>query len=89
MHCGLEVVLPNSELVRTGTGAMPNSDDAWARKMRPDPQPGNRAWRVFNYGFEPYNDSIFTQSSWGIVVKMGIWVSTAMLKGSNLLIRIS
>ena len=84
MHCGLEVVLPTGELVRTGVGAMPNSDDAWARKMR-----GNRVWHVFNYGFGPYNNSIFTRSSLGIVVKMGIWVSTTMLKGSNLLIRIS
>ena len=70
------------------TGATPDPDDARARKMRPDLQPGNRAWHVFNYGFGPYNDGIFTQSGLGIVVKMGIWVSTAMLKGSNLLIRI-
>ena len=68
---------------------MPDPDDAGARKMRPDLQPGNRAWHVFNYGFGPYNDRVFTQSSLGIVVKMRIWVSIAMSKGSNLLIRIS
>lgn len=89
MHCGLEAVLPNGGLVRTGTGAMPDSDNAWVRKMRPDLQSRNRAWHVFDYGLGPYNDSIFTQRSLGIVVKIGIWVSTAMLKGSNLLIRIS
>lgn len=72
MHCGLEVVLPNGGLVRTGTGTMPDSDNAWARKMRPDLQPRNRAWHVFNYGLGPYNDSIFTQHSLGIVVKIGI-----------------
>ena len=75
--------------MRTGTGAMPDSDNAWARKMRPDLQPRNRAWHVFNYGLGPYNDSIFTQHSLGIVVKIGIRVSTAMLKRSNLLIIIS
>lgn len=56
------------------TGATPDPDDAGARKMRPDLQPGNRAWHVFNYGFGPYNDGIFTQSGLGIVVKMGIWL---------------
>ncbi len=76
MHCGLEVILPNGELVRTGMGALPDrtaghKDDG---SLRPDEQPGNRAWQLFNYGFGPYNDGIFTQSSLGIVVKMGIWV---------------
>ncbi|KXH69065.1 vanillyl-alcohol oxidase [Colletotrichum salicis] len=28
---------------------------------------------LFNYGFGPYNDGIFSQSSLGIVVKMGVW----------------
>lgn len=79
MHCGLEVILPNGELVRTGMGALPDrsaghkDDDS----LRPDEQPGNRAWQLFNYGFGPYNDGIFTQSSLGIVVKMGIWVGTS------------
>jgi hypothetical protein len=29
---------------------------------------------MFTTGFGPYNDGIFTQSSLGIVVKMGIWL---------------
>jgi hypothetical protein len=74
MHCGLEVVLPSGELVRTGMGAMPDSQDPAVLKMRPDQQPPNRAWQLFNYGFGPYNDGIFTQSSLGVVVKMGIWL---------------
>ncbi|KAF2111888.1 putative D-lactate dehydrogenase [Lophiotrema nucula] len=74
MHCGLEVVLPSGDLVRTGMGAMPNSSDPEILKARPDLQPPNRAWQLFNYGFGPYNDGIFTQSSLGIVVKMGIWL---------------
>lgn len=52
-----------------------------------DPAPENitltnlvlfRAWQLFNYGFGPYNDGIFSQSSLGIVVKMGIWVGSLL-----------
>ena len=74
MHCGLEVVLPNGELVRTGMGAMPDKTAGHKDSLRPDQQPGNRAWQLFNYGFGPYNDGIFTQSSLGIVTKMGTWL---------------
>jgi hypothetical protein len=74
----MEVVLPSGELVRTGMGALPDPSRGGLDK-RPDLQPGNRAWQrawqLFNYGFGPYNDGIFTQSSLGIVTKMGIWVS--------------
>ena len=55
-HCGLEVVLPNSELMRTGMGAMPNSE----------------TFGQFAYGFGPYVDGLFSQGNFGIVTKMGI-----------------
>jgi len=58
MQCGLEVVLGDGELVRTGMGAMP----------------GNNTWQLFKYGFGPYVDGIFSQSNFGIVTKMGIWL---------------
>jgi len=74
MHCGLEVILPNGDLVRTGMGAMPDRDNGHKDGLRPDEQPGNKAWHLFNYGFGPYNDGIFSQGSVGIVVKMGIWL---------------
>ena len=74
MHCGLEVVLPNGELLRTGMGALPDPTVA-GNGLPPHEQPGNRCWQLFNYGFGPYNDGIFTQSNLGIVVKMGLWVS--------------
>jgi hypothetical protein len=70
----MEVVLPNGELVRTGMGALPDKVAGHREGLRPDEQPGNRCWQLFNYGFGPYNDGIFTQSSLGIIVKMGIWV---------------
>lgn len=75
MHCGLEVVLPSGELIRTGMGALPDPLTRHNKNgPRPDQEPGNRAWQLFNYGFGPYNDGIFTQSNLGIVTKMGIWV---------------
>ena len=37
MHCGMEVVLPTGEVIRTGMGALP----------------GNNSWQLFPYGFGP------------------------------------
>jgi (+)-pinoresinol hydroxylase len=56
--CGMEVVLPNGELLRTGMGAMPNS----------------KTWQQYRYGFGPYVDGMFSQSNFGIVTKMGVWL---------------
>lgn len=53
---GLEVVLPQGDVMRTGMGALPGSD----------------AWQLFPYGFGPFPDGMFTQSNLGIVTKMGI-----------------
>ena len=58
MQCGMEVVLPNGELMRTGMGAMP----------------GNRAWNVYKRGLGPTPDQMFMQSNFGIVTKMGVWL---------------
>jgi 4-cresol dehydrogenase (hydroxylating) flavoprotein subunit len=58
MQCGMEVVLANGEVVRTGMGAVP----------------GNNTWQLFKYGYGPYVDGIFSQSNFGIVTKMGIWL---------------
>ena len=56
--CGLEVALPDGELVRTGMGAMGNS----------------RAWQLYQYGFGPAWDQMFVQSNFGVVTKMGLWL---------------
>jgi len=58
MQCGMEVMLANGRLIRTGMGAMPDSE----------------SWQLFKYGFGPYIDGTFTQSSLGIITKVGIWL---------------
>ncbi len=58
MQCGMEVMLASGRLIRTGMGAMPGSD----------------SWQLFKYGFGPYIDGTFTQSSLGIITKVGIWL---------------
>ena len=57
-QCGMEVVLANGEVLRTGMGALENSN----------------TWQVFKWGYGPYLDGIFTQSNYGIVTKMGFWL---------------
>ena len=56
--CGLEVVLANGELLRTGMGAMP----------------GNDSWHLYRRGLGPTLDPLFMQSNFGVVVKMGVWL---------------
>ncbi|KAM0752298.1 Asp170ser mutant of vanillyl-alcohol oxidase [Meredithblackwellia eburnea MCA 4105] len=57
-HCGMEVVMPTGEIIRTGMMAMPDSGCSQA----------------FNYGFGPQIDGMFTQANLGIVTKMGMWL---------------
>ena len=57
-QCGMEVVLPTGDVVRTGMGAMSNS----------------KAWQVYKRGFGPSLDGLFMQSSLGVVTKMGVWL---------------
>jgi len=57
-HCGMEVVLANGEIMRTGMGALP----------------GSKTWQQYRYGFGPYVDGMFSQSNFGVVTKMGFWL---------------
>jgi 4-cresol dehydrogenase (hydroxylating) len=56
--CGLEVVLANGEIVRTGMGAMANSP----------------VWPLFRHGFGPSWDQMFVQSNFAVVTKMCFWM---------------
>lgn len=55
---GMEVVLADGSLLRTGLGA----------------QAGNKAWHIYKRGLGPTLDALFTQSNYGIVTRMGIWL---------------
>lgn len=57
-HCGMEVVLPNGELLRTGMGALPAA----------------KTWPSFKMGLGPIVDGLFSQSNFGVVTKMGFWL---------------
>jgi hypothetical protein len=56
--CGMEVVLANGEVLRTGMGALP----------------GSKAWHLYRRGLGPTLDPLFMQSNFGVVVKMGVWL---------------
>ena len=56
--CGLEVVLANGELLRTGMGGMSNS----------------KTWNAYQWSFGPNHSGLFFQSNFGIVTKMGVWL---------------
>jgi 4-cresol dehydrogenase (hydroxylating) len=55
-HCGMEVVLPDGDILRTGMGGMSN--------------PHN--WLIYPYSCGPSWDGMFSQSNYGIVTKMGV-----------------
>ncbi|KAL4861875.1 hypothetical protein BDV12DRAFT_207686 [Aspergillus spectabilis] len=72
MHCGMEVILPSGELMRTGMGALPQNPKKGSKHDHEDE--GNKCWQLFPYGFGPYNDGLFSQGNVGICTKMGIWL---------------
>jgi 4-cresol dehydrogenase (hydroxylating) len=57
-HCGMEVVLGDGEIVRTGMGAAPNT----------------KTWQHNKWGYGPWVDGLFRQSNMGVVTKMGFWL---------------
>jgi (+)-pinoresinol hydroxylase len=57
-HCGMEIVLANGEIMRTGMGALP----------------GSKTWQEYKSGFGPWIDGMFSQSNFGVVTKMGFWM---------------
>lgn len=59
--CGLEVVLPTGECVKTGFGQFANANSA----------------SVYRWGVGPYLDGMFTQANFGIVTRMSIWLMPA------------
>ncbi len=57
-QCGIEAVLGDGELFRTGMGALP----------------GAETWQQYRMGIGPCLDGLFRQSTLGVVTKMGFWL---------------
>ncbi len=55
---GMQVVLASGEVLHTGFGHYPNA----------------RATHIFPYGVGPFLDGMFTQSNFGIVTQIGLWL---------------
>jgi 4-cresol dehydrogenase (hydroxylating) len=58
--CGMEVVLGNGEILRTGDGSLDREDLT--------------NWHTSKYSYGPIIDGLFAQSNYGIVTKMGVWL---------------
>ena len=56
--CGLEVVMADGQVLRTGMGGVN----------------GSNTWQCYRWGYGPWVDGLFTQSNFGIVTKMGLWL---------------
>lgn len=55
---GMEVVLADGSVVRTGMGGVANA----------------KTWQAYRFGYGPSVDGLFMQSNFGIVTKMGLWL---------------
>lgn len=60
MLCGMEVVLGNGDVIRTGDGSL-NTDQLVN-------------WHVSKFSFGPALDGLFSQSNYGIVTRVGVWL---------------
>ena len=56
--CGMEVVMADGSILRTGFGHYRKASTT----------------HLFKYGVGPYLDGMFTQSNFGIVTKIGLWL---------------
>ena len=56
--CGMEVLLPDGQVIRTGGGSLANY----------------KTWNTFKWGVGPYLEGLFSQSNYGIVTKIGLWL---------------
>lgn len=56
--CGIEMVMADGEIVRTGTGAMANS----------------ATWNPYKAGYGPSWDTMLCQANFGVITKVGMWL---------------
>lgn len=60
MLCGMEVVLGNGHVIRTGDGSLDTDHLV--------------NWHVSKFSFGPALDGLFSQSNYGIVTRVGVWL---------------
>lgn len=60
MLCGMEVVLGNGDVIRTGDGSLDTDQLV--------------NWHVSKFSFGPALDGLFSQSNYGIVTRVGVWL---------------
>ncbi len=58
VQCGMQVVLADGTVVETGMGATA----------------GTNTGALYKYGHGPWVDGIFTQSNFGVITRMGVWL---------------
>lgn len=56
--CGMEVMLPDGEIFQTGGG----------------PFGRYKSWNTYKWGVGPYLEGLFSQSNYGIVTRVGMWL---------------
>lgn len=59
--CGVEALLADGTLVRSGGGSVAD----------------NKTWNVHKWGVGPYLEGLFSQSNFGVVTKIGLWLMPA------------
>jgi 4-cresol dehydrogenase (hydroxylating) len=63
--CGMEVMLADGSLVRTGMGGLTAKEGT------------SSSWQAYRYGYGPVVDGLFSQSNLGVVTKIGLWLMPA------------
>ena len=71
--CGMEVVLADGRILRTGMGSLP----------------GTHSWQAYRYGYGPHLDGLFTQSNFAVVTKLGLWLMPAPASYRTILVQYS
>lgn len=62
-HCGLEIVLADGRVLRTGMGALAAREGG-----------GRSAWHLYKGGLGPSIEGLLLQSNLAVVTRMGVWL---------------